>query len=303
MVGAISPMGLVLCCCLIGHLAVPMIVVPVVALALPGKGFTLGWTRSPSPTILFALGKAQTKQALLLQKLQVAKQQQQSNEKASATNDNVTKRLPDESPQNPDYRADQNRQENNQQQQLAEFAALLSQHAPPKEPKERPFIQPEVALVQGAVEKLLAPKLSPPPPPKPKGAPPSRRKKQGSNANTENMNDTNLVVALQQGDVSERRHFESLQCVFSNRPIGPIGAAQMVPWVPPFLSQTMIVVADPRPRSSEWRAAVQFLEGAMASAAAFDQSKKLSTTNTAATAVVVVAITVDSPDETLAYVV
>ena len=64
---------------------------------------------------------------------------------------------------------------------------------------------------------------------------------------------------LQEGDVARRRDFESLVSVETKKTLGPIGAAQLVPWVPPFLSNYMIVLADPRRQSRDLRKSVQYL--------------------------------------------
>lgn len=42
-------------------------------------------------------------------------------------------------------------------------------------------------------------------------------------------------------------------------PLGPIAAARLVPWVPPFLQQNLIVIVDPRRSSGDWRQALQYV--------------------------------------------
>jgi len=64
---------------------------------------------------------------------------------------------------------------------------------------------------------------------------------------------------LQVGDRSRRRDFELLTNVTSGIPLGAMQAAQLVPWVPPFVTDYLVVVADPRPRSLDLRRAIEYL--------------------------------------------
>lgn len=59
---------------------------------------------------------------------------------------------------------------------------------------------------------------------------------------------------------TERLYFESLVNVETCQALGAIGAAELVPWVPPFLVDELIVVCDPRQSSADLRAAVQYLK-------------------------------------------
>jgi hypothetical protein len=70
--------------------------------------------------------------------------------------------------------------------------------------------------------------------------------------------------ALQEGDVARRRDFESLVALESSRPLGPMGAAQLVPWVPPYLADYLVVVADPRKQSGDLRQSIQYLTANLA---------------------------------------
>ena len=65
-------------------------------------------------------------------------------------------------------------------------------------------------------------------------------------------------VPLQQGDTAKRRHFESL-LETSQKPLGAAGAAQLVPWVPPYLTNYLVIVADPRRQSGDLRQRIQYL--------------------------------------------
>ena len=52
---------------------------------------------------------------------------------------------------------------------------------------------------------------------------------------------------------AKRQHFESLIDATTSAPLGPIGAAKLVPWVPPFLKKGLIVFVDPRSNSKDLR--------------------------------------------------
>jgi hypothetical protein len=73
---------------------------------------------------------------------------------------------------------------------------------------------------------------------------------------------------LQQGDVAKRIHFEQLfsmeNMASSSQPLGPIGAAQLVPWVPPYLTNYLMVLADPRKHSGDLRQAILYLTSNLA---------------------------------------
>jgi hypothetical protein len=58
---------------------------------------------------------------------------------------------------------------------------------------------------------------------------------------------------------AQRIHFESLIDVETSRPLGAIGAAQLVPWVPPYLTDCLIVLVDPRANSGDLRQALKYV--------------------------------------------
>ena len=62
-------------------------------------------------------------------------------------------------------------------------------------------------------------------------------------------------------NTAERIHFEKLLRVDTNRVLDAIGAAELVPWVPPFVIDRLIVICDPRPNSASLRMAMQYLKG------------------------------------------
>lgn len=88
-----------------------------------------------------------------------------------------------------------------------------------------------------------------------------RSKKEGDISGDQDDNFTKQQ-SLNQGDKASRRDFEKLlqiDNVSSLRVLGPIKAAQLVPWVPPFLTSHLVIVADPRRKSTDLRATVQYL--------------------------------------------
>jgi hypothetical protein len=62
--------------------------------------------------------------------------------------------------------------------------------------------------------------------------------------------------------VAQRIHFESLIDIESSKKLGNIGAAKLVPWVPPYLNECLVVFADPRTNSVELRQTIKYLASA-----------------------------------------
>ena len=58
-----------------------------------------------------------------------------------------------------------------------------------------------------------------------------------------------------------RVDFESLIAIETGAPLGPIGAAQLLPWIPPFTSSSgrLIILSDPRPQSTEFQKCIEYL--------------------------------------------
>jgi len=73
------------------------------------------------------------------------------------------------------------------------------------------------------------------------------------------MKEMDTEAPLQEGDVAQRRHFENLVSLETSQPLGPMGAAQLVPWVPPYLADYLVVLADPRRQSGDLRQTIQYL--------------------------------------------
>ena len=58
---------------------------------------------------------------------------------------------------------------------------------------------------------------------------------------------------------AQRIHFEELIDVSTSTALGVIGAAKLVPWVPPYLKSCLIVFVDPRTNSNDLRRTIQYL--------------------------------------------
>jgi hypothetical protein len=67
------------------------------------------------------------------------------------------------------------------------------------------------------------------------------------------------LLFLQEGDIAQRRHFEKLIALESSQPLGAMEAAKLVPWVPPYIHNYLVVLADPRRQSSDLRQSIQYL--------------------------------------------
>jgi hypothetical protein len=214
---------------------------------------------------LSALGKAHNRQAELARKLKLAKQQQHL-----LTTGNLT------TIENATGNNFQSENDSNQQQRLemkkTEFDRLLAQNVSPLNENEALH-----ASQRGAATKTttLLPKLSKP------------QIKRTKKIVKTIENSTQVDLPLQEGDTAIRLHFESLVCTSTRKPLGPMGAAQLVPWVPPYLNRNLIVVVDPRKHSSEWRSIVQLLTSNYSNLMGDLQSS-------------IIAVTVDDPDETTA---
>jgi hypothetical protein len=76
---------------------------------------------------------------------------------------------------------------------------------------------------------------------------------------TETENSETITTTYQEGDVAKRLEFERLVSLETGQPLGAVGAAQLVPWVPPYLVNYLVVLADPRKQSGDLRQSMQFL--------------------------------------------
>lgn len=139
------------------------------------------------------------------------------------------------------------------QKDREEFAQLLSTSHLPK--PEKKSVAMRSTLDQAAKDR--APTLSKSKGPKvnAKKLKKKKMKQAGGGSNGEEAED----VPLQQGDVARRRDFEHLVSTETSLQLGAIRAAQLVPWVPPYLSNYLVVVADPRSQSGDLHQTVQYL--------------------------------------------
>ena len=64
---------------------------------------------------------------------------------------------------------------------------------------------------------------------------------------------------LQEGDIASRYDFDRLISCETGSPLGPMLSAQLVPWVPPFVADYLVILADPRAQSSDLRRSVQYV--------------------------------------------
>jgi hypothetical protein len=67
------------------------------------------------------------------------------------------------------------------------------------------------------------------------------------------------VDEKQSEKVPQRLYFEDLIDVESSKPLGPINAARLVPWVPPYLTDCLVVFVDPRTNSGDLRQTLKYL--------------------------------------------
>jgi hypothetical protein len=223
---------------------------------------------------LLGVGKSHKKQADLSRKLELAKQQQILNfvptNNVTTTKSNIVElKHGDGAVSSDDERLEMER---------SEFSLLLAQYKPPIDTQDA-FRSSQIPVEFKAKKPLPKVRL-------PKKAP-SKKDAPTRATVTPSTGSTVDDVPLQVGDKAHRIHFETLMDVRTKQPLGSMGAAKLVPWVPPFIHRNIIIVADPRKQSSEFRAALQYLESS--------QKQKETSSN-------IVAITADTSDEVIAYV-
>ena len=186
-------------------------------------------------------GGVKNKQAALAQKMELAKKQQRQ------TGDN------DDTPKNDEVVVETSDNDNSPKEDdaHAEFAKLLAHSQPPPKSSSKdkgisfgpsaPGSNMAKYKSQQST-KTLAPKKA--------------RDTQQPAAEEEDTS----AFPLQQGSQARRRDFEPLVNVTTDQPLGPVRAASLVPWVPPFVVDFLVVVADPRPHSNEWRRSVDYVQ-------------------------------------------
>ena len=135
-----------------------------------------------------------------------------------------------------------------------EFAKLLRDHQPPVETAtissdpstERLFIESPPPIQNPTGPKIRAKDLK-------------RRKKKerqkDENETEEDVEETQMQI----GDKASRVEFEELVEVETGSKLGPVRAAALVPWVPPFLKDYLLVLADPRKQSNDLARAIEYI--------------------------------------------
>ena len=189
------------------------------------------------PTLLFmgkGFNRAKNKQAELAKKMAMAKEEKQLNDPTAS--------FKTSNEESPNKQLHESNMDNDQDRQ--EFAKLLSTTRgaiPTEDDTDSPYIA-TIKAGQSQKQKLK------------KSKPMQQRKKKKP-----------IISKQQQSEdenIAQRIHFESLIEVddtLSNKPLGPIGAAQLVPWVPPYLTDCLVVFADPRTNSGDLRQALKYL--------------------------------------------
>jgi hypothetical protein len=170
--------------------------------------------------------KAQNKQAELLKKMQLAKKYKQ---------------------ENPLLKAEESVEENNDQGDVdaktmdAERQAFqrLLDSTKGAIPTDTDTDSPFITQIKVGPKKVKKKKVSPAP-----------KEKQVEKDTKEEMR------------VAQRIHFESLIDIETSKELGSIGAAKLVPWVPPYLNECLIVFADPRTNSADLRQTIKYLASA-----------------------------------------
>lgn len=90
------------------------------------------------------------------------------------------------------------------------------------------------------------------------------KRKKNKSAATKKGEEGDINAPLQEGDIARRGDFETLLCCDSGSLVGPIDAARLVPWVPPFVADYIVILADPRAQSTDLRRTVQYLTSNLA---------------------------------------
>jgi len=177
---------------------------------------------------------AKNKQAALQEKLEQAKKQKGGGEENDGQAHDEIQRQESSDPQHD------------------EFARLLAQSQPVR--SEKVFTQSERRTQQPQAATSHKPKVN--------AKVLKKRKKMtaASKKHGEVLEEAETTATIiHEGDRARRRDFETLLSLRTSQPLGPMQAAQLVPWVPPFLTHYLIVLADPRRQSANLRQAVQYL--------------------------------------------
>jgi len=91
----------------------------------------------------------------------------------------------------------------------------------------------------------------------------AKNKKKKKATKKEDKEEDYQALVLQEGDIARRPDFETLVSCASAKPLGNIEAAKLVPWVPPFLADYMVVLVDPRTQSGDLRKTLMYLSSTL----------------------------------------
>jgi hypothetical protein len=224
---------------------------------------------------LFVMGRAQKKQIELAQKFENAKQQLQQNQsiqncRTNTSNDGGAETIRCVNATNTEI----------QQRQTArsEFSMLLPKYKPPVNVEDLSVSsqRPVAYKPQNSAKKSGNMK---------KTQIEGQTKIASYDEEVEFLSDIDNDQSRPVSTIARRIHFESLINVRTKQPLGPIGAATLVPWVPPYLYRYILILVDPRKQSTEWRTALQYIES----------NQRKDSCN-------IIAITADTCDDIDAYV-
>lgn len=151
-------------------------------------------------------------------------------------------------------------QEDKVSKEHSEFAKLLAKSPPPSAKKE-----PQVVQNQDIFRKLQVPKTPASTGPKVTSKDLKRKRKAEEASKELSQDPSEGVRRLRLGSAARRRDFELLVEVETSQPLGPMKAALLVPWVPPFVCNCLVVLADPRRQSADLYKSIQYLEQAQSS--------------------------------------
>lgn len=228
--------------------------------------FTISGCSPPpfsSRTCLYGKGfrGAKNKQAALAKKLELAKKQQQKDTTSSSSNDD------DKDGEIDGLVEEATQQEKNTEEEdaHAEFAKLLAKSPPPKTTSSPAgnvncsikTSNYDLTKQMNALKKQKKQQDFKHQKQKAKSGKKNSSSKQSAEEDDEEYFEANIVLEV--GDKARRYDFESLLDASSGMPLGPIQAATLVPWVPPYLMEYMLIVADPRRQSNDLRQCVQYL--------------------------------------------
>jgi hypothetical protein len=205
-----------------------------------------------SPTCRLAKGfqGVKNKQAALAQKMELAKKQKRgisydidhadgAEEQVDPEGDNTTTK-----------------------EDHAEFARLLSENPPKVSMMKDSGSKADDSEAVVFKPRPKKPKIINAPKNKKSSNPPSITKSTSASTAEEGGKESACVLLV--GDMAKRCDFEALVNPTTGQPMGPLLAAQLVPWVPPYCKDYLVVVVDPRRGSNDLRLTIQYLQSTSA---------------------------------------